>query len=214
MHRTDKYSQLSSIIWSVWPNGWVFVSSCSHLNFKNPFQELINDSHKMYGSWNMMCNRHNFLSFLDCFLLFYSSPLTNQKIKILKKMKKLPGDIIILQRCTINDNPMMYGSWDTKHDRQNFFSFWIIFLPFYPPNNLKNQNFEKMKKMPGHIITLQRGTKNHDHMLQCFLDMEHNRCNCYFSFWAIFLPFYLPNAPKKSKFKKMKKNPGDIIIVQ
>ena len=25
MHRTDKYSQHSSIIWSVWPNGWVFV---------------------------------------------------------------------------------------------------------------------------------------------------------------------------------------------
>ena len=25
MHRTDKYSQQSSIIWSVWRNGWVFV---------------------------------------------------------------------------------------------------------------------------------------------------------------------------------------------
>ena len=43
MHRTDKYSQHSSIIWPVWLNGWVFVyelsgcgfeSSCSHLNFK------------------------------------------------------------------------------------------------------------------------------------------------------------------------------------
>ena len=39
MHRTDKYSEHSSIIWPVWPNGWVFVyelsgsgfeSSCSH----------------------------------------------------------------------------------------------------------------------------------------------------------------------------------------
>ena len=43
MHRTDKYSQQSSIIWSVWLNGWVFVyelnccafeSRCSHLNFR------------------------------------------------------------------------------------------------------------------------------------------------------------------------------------
>ena len=43
MHRTDKYSQHSSIIWPVWPNGWVFVyelsgcgfeSSWSHLNFR------------------------------------------------------------------------------------------------------------------------------------------------------------------------------------
>ena len=42
-HRTDKYSEHSSIIWPVWPNGWVLVyelsgsrfeSSCSHLNFR------------------------------------------------------------------------------------------------------------------------------------------------------------------------------------
>ena len=43
MHRTDKYSQPSSIIWPVWLKSWVFVyelsgcgfeSSCSHLNFR------------------------------------------------------------------------------------------------------------------------------------------------------------------------------------
>ena len=43
MHRTEKYSQHSSIIWPVWPNGWVFVyelsrcgfdSRCSHLMFR------------------------------------------------------------------------------------------------------------------------------------------------------------------------------------
>ena len=43
MTRTDKYSQHSSVIWSVWLNGGVFVyelsscgfePSCSHLNFK------------------------------------------------------------------------------------------------------------------------------------------------------------------------------------
>ena len=43
MHHTDKYSEHSSIIRPVWPNGWVFVyeligsgfkSSCSHLNFR------------------------------------------------------------------------------------------------------------------------------------------------------------------------------------
>ena len=42
MHRTDKYSKHSSIIWSVWLNGWVFVyersgcgfeSRCSHSKF-------------------------------------------------------------------------------------------------------------------------------------------------------------------------------------
>ena len=44
MHPTDKYSQHSSCIWSIWPNGWVFVyelsgcwfeSRCSHLNFRS-----------------------------------------------------------------------------------------------------------------------------------------------------------------------------------
>ena len=48
MHRTDMYSQHSSIIWSVWLNGWVFVSElsgcgfeshCSHLN--NIYNDLI-----------------------------------------------------------------------------------------------------------------------------------------------------------------------------
>ena len=42
IHRTDKYSQHSSIIWPVWLNVWVFIykvsgcgfaSHCSHLNF-------------------------------------------------------------------------------------------------------------------------------------------------------------------------------------
>ena len=43
MHRTDKYSQRSKIIWPVWLNGSVFAyelsacgfeSSCRHLNFR------------------------------------------------------------------------------------------------------------------------------------------------------------------------------------
>ena len=43
MHRTDEYSEDSSIIWPDWLNGWVFVyepsgcgfeSRCSHLNFR------------------------------------------------------------------------------------------------------------------------------------------------------------------------------------
>ena len=44
------------------------------------------------------------------------------------------------------------------------------FGPFFalppPPNNPKNQNFEKMRQMPGDII-LHKCTKNHDHMLHC-----------------------------------------------
>ena len=36
--------------------------------------------------------------------------LNHLKNRIFEKMKKLPGDIIILHMCTINENHMMYGS--------------------------------------------------------------------------------------------------------
>ena len=108
---------------------------------------------------------------LDYFLPFY--PLNNPKNQTFEKMEKLPGDII-LNKCTINENHMMYGSSDMKHDRQNFLSFWTIFTP---PNNLKNQ------------ILKQKCTKNHDHIMYCCLDMVLNGSNCGFSFWIVFYPF-------------------------
>ena len=41
MHRTDKYSQHSSIIWRVWPNGWVFVYELSGCGFESRCSHLI-----------------------------------------------------------------------------------------------------------------------------------------------------------------------------
>ena len=59
---------------------------------------------------------------------------------------------------TKNHNHMMYGSWDTEWDRQNFLSFWAIFCPFTTPaptNGPEKQNSEKKwKKMPEDIILL------------------------------------------------------------
>ena len=62
-------------------------------------------------------------------------------------MKKFAGDNIILHMCTKNHNHMMYSSWDTEWDRQNFLSFWAFFalLP-PPPNDPEYQNFEKNEK--------------------------------------------------------------------
>ena len=76
----------------------------------------INDNHMLYGSWDTKCDTEFFL-ILDHFLPFYL--LTTQKIKNLKKFKEKPGDVIILHTCTINDNHVMYGSWDMEHDGQN-----------------------------------------------------------------------------------------------
>ena len=75
----------------------------------------------------------NIFVILDHFLPFYPPPPspTTQKIKILKKWKKkqTTGDIIILHKCTINDNHVMYGSWDIKHDRQDRFGPFFVLCP-------------------------------------------------------------------------------------
>ena len=47
----------------------------------------INENHVMSGSWDARCNRQSFLLFWVIFCPF--TPLTIQKIKILKKWKKL-----------------------------------------------------------------------------------------------------------------------------
>ena len=62
----------------------------------------INKNHMMYGSSDMECNRQNIFVILDRFLSFY--PPNNPKNKNLEKRKKPPGDIIILDRCNINEN--------------------------------------------------------------------------------------------------------------
>ena len=91
----------------------------------------INGNHMMmYASWDLVGDRRNFLRFWTVFCPF--NPLTTQKIKILKKWIKKPGDIIILRICTINDNHMMYGSWDMERQTNRFLSFWTVFYPFPP----------------------------------------------------------------------------------
>ena len=93
----------------------------------------INDSHMMYGSWNMRyeVQQIEFFIILDCFLPFYHP--NKPKTQNFEKLKKTHGDIIIWKRCTKNDNDMMYGSWDMEGDRQNFLPFWIIICPLITP---------------------------------------------------------------------------------
>ena len=79
-------------------------------------------------------------------------------------MKKTPEDIIILHMCAINDNHMIYDSWDMKCDRE-FFVILDHFLSFYPPNNPKNKNFEELKTTPGGIIFLHVSSINDNHMM-------------------------------------------------
>ena len=130
---------------------------------------------------------------------FYSPKnLENQN---LEKMKKMLVDIIILHMCTINENHMIYGSWDMACMRQTE-CFLILdhFLFFYPPNNAENQNFEKMKKTPGGIIISHKCTTNDNHIIYDSWYMKHDRQN-FLSFWATFCPF-TPLATQKIKILK------------
>ena len=114
--------------------------------------------------------------------------------------------VIILHMCTINDNHMMYVSWDAKRDRQNFLSFLTIFSPFtHPP--LTTQNFEKLKKKTSGDIILHKHTKNknYDQMMYGSWDMARDRCN-YFSFWAIFCTFTSLTAWKIKILQKWKEH--------
>ena len=46
-----------------------------------------------------------------------------------------------------------------------FFVILGYFFALLPPNYPENQNFEKMKKIPGDIIILHMSTLNQNHMM-------------------------------------------------
>ena len=85
-----------------------------------------------------------FFVILDSFLSFY--PYNNLKNQNFEKMKKMPEDIILLHMYTINDNHMVYGSWDIEHDGQNFLSFSTIFCYITPLTTQKIKILKKSKK--------------------------------------------------------------------
>ena len=119
------------------------------------------------------------------------------KIKIWKKCKKHLETL----SCTINQD---HDVWFLRYKAK----FFVIlpFLPFDPPNNPKNQNFEKMKKNPLEIIiTLHKYTINDNHMIYGSRDINCKRQIFFLSSSTIFSPFYSPNSPKTEKFKKWKK---------
>ena len=140
-----------------------------------------------WQSYDVWSATNNFLSFWTVFCPFTSpKDLENENFE---KTRKKPGEIIILHMCTINDNHMIYGSWDMERHRQNLLSFWTVFCPFTPLTTRRIKILKKMRKTPGDIIILHKWNKNYDHILHCSWDTTCNGCNFYFSFWAISCPF-------------------------
>ena len=100
-----------------------------------------------------------------------------------------------------------YDGWFLRYKarRVEFFVILGHFSPFDPPNNSINQNFEKMKKMPGDIIILHLCTTNDNHVMYGSWYMEHGRIFCRFGY---FLAFKTTNRPKNQNFEKWKKRQG------
>ena len=116
---------------------------------------------------------------LDHFFYLFT-PLTTHKIDV------------ILQKCTKNHDHILYCSWDMACDGRTVIFYFGLFFDFLPPLTVQKINiWKKMNKTYRDMIILHKCTKNHNHMLCCSWDMTHDRCNCYFSYWAIFCPYTL-----------------------
>ena len=166
---------------------------------------------RRYGVWQakVFCHFGPFFALL---------PTSNPKNQNFEKIKKTSGDIIILHRCIINNNRMMYGSWAISCDRQKFSSFWLMFYPF-SPLTIQKIKILKLNNAPGDIIILHISTINYNHMMHGSWDMERDR-QILLLFWTVICPLTPPPphppsyGPRKSKFWKNKKAPEDIIILQ
>ena len=121
-----------------------------------------NRNHRMYASWDMKCDKHDFLQFWS---IFCHTDRKNENLE--KNVKTKPGDIILLHICSINEDHMRYGLSDIRLDRHIFLSFWAIFCTD-SPNNPKNQNFEKIKKKMSGDIILHMCTVNEYHIMYSF----------------------------------------------
>ena len=181
----------------------------------------------IYGPWDMKCTRQNFfvilyhflhhleISFytsvpgimiigytvpeiwhvMDRIVIFYFGPATARKMKISKKWKKhvevictgVPKTMIICYTV-----PEIWHVADV-----------IVIFPFGLFLALHTLTPQKMKKWKKTLEISSFNTSIPKIMIICFTFLRYmarNRCNFYFSFWAIFCP----NSPKTKNFNKWK----------
>ena len=94
-----------------------------------------NQYHMMYGSWDAEWDRHNFLSFWAIFCPYTTSlSLWSRKSKFWKKMKKMPGDIMLLY-MHVYHKWRSYDIWFLKYKVQltgHFGLFFTLSAPWQP----------------------------------------------------------------------------------
>ena len=235
-HATDiifcRFRPFLALLLNYWPQKLNFEKK----NVKNtrryyPFTHVYHKS-RSYGVWFLRykVQRTEFFVILVHFLNF--DPPNNPKNQNFEKNKKNPEDNIILCFCIINDNHMMYGSWDIEHDR--IFSHFGPLFALYPlppsSNNPENQIWYMVPEIWSSTDRIflsswaifspfpPKSPKNENiKKMKKHLEISDG-CNYYFSFWAVVFPFTpLPpplNSPENENFTQIRKMSGDIIILR
>ena len=127
----------------------IFTRNHNHMRYSSwdtKWDRIFCHDHMLHAYWDMECShRHIFTP-----LLLFCSTIHSEKLKFGRNIKKHLEILsfyacvrLIKIRCTPD---VMYGSWDMKFNRENYFVILVNFLPFYPPNGSKNENIENETK--------------------------------------------------------------------
>ena len=145
-------------------------------------------------------SRHNFLSFWTIFALLSPKNPKNQNVE---KMEKNTWRYYHFTTCTVNDNHMMYGSWDMECDRQNFLSFWTIFWPFNP-YPLTTQKFKILIKWKKHLEVSSFYKSVPKSIIICYTVPVIRRMTdvIFISHFGLFFALLSPLRAQKIKIKK------------
>ena len=142
------------------------------------------------------------------FMLFFApfTLITAQKMKISKKWKKhvekkkMPGEIIILHKCTKNHDHMLYCSWDMVCDGCSYyFSFWASFCPF---TLLTAQKMKISKQWKNHLEISSFYTSVPKIMIICYTVSEiWHMTDVILTFHFVLFFAFLPHkSPKNGNF--------------
>ena len=102
-----------------------------------------------------------------------------------------------------HDNHIMHGSWDTKHDGQDFLSFRTILYPFTPLTQ-KIKIFKKIKKKHLELLWFYKCVPWMT-IIWCMVPEICSMTENFLSFFGPFFAFTPLITPKKKLLKKWKK---------
>ena len=161
-----------------------------------------NLDHRLYCSWDIVHDGCNYFSFWATSFPFTS--LIAQKMKISEKWKKYLEKSLFY---TSAPKLMIIGYtileiWQVTS--VIFVFHFGLLLPFYLSNSPKIKISKKWKKKTWKYQNFTQVCQKSWLYAILSWDMMHDRCNCYFSFWAIFCPSKPLTAPKIKISKKLK----------